>query len=295
MDYARFAPMITAASEKPAIWRVIAGVLSAVLLLIAWLFAIALVLSLTEDTTVSRALTAVTQGDPGTPEGALKYLLIVGGLGLSTLLAARLWHGRRALSLTGPAARTLRHFVIAMALTFGVAAVLMVIPGPPDALIERNMDLAVWLGWLPFALFAIAAQTGAEEVFFRGYLQSQIAARFRRPLIWLVIPAFAFGLAHFSPALPTQTAWAYVGFASLFGLLAGDLTARTGSIGAGWGFHFANNTIAVTIIAVDGTITGLGLFRSTAGIERLSELSPWILADLGALVLVWLLLRRVLD
>ncbi|MBT8413944.1 MAG: CPBP family intramembrane metalloprotease [Boseongicola sp.] len=295
MAYARFAPMISAASARPALWRAIAGGISAILLLVAWLCAVAVFFSLTEGVGFGRALAAVTHGDPATPEGALKYLLIVGGLGFTTLLAARFWHQRPAVSLTGPAARTLRHFVIALGITFAAAALLMLIPGPQDATIERNMELSVWLWWLPFALFAIAAQTGAEEVFFRGYLQSQFAARFASPLIWLTIPAFAFGLAHYSPALPAQTAWAYVGFATLFGLLAGDLTARTGSIGAAWGLHFANNTIAVTIIAVDGTMTGLGLFRSTAGLERLIDLSPWILADLGALILVWLLLRRVLD
>jgi uncharacterized protein len=48
-----------------------------------------------------------------------------------------------------------------------------------------------------------------------------------------------------------------VGAAATFGLIAADLTARTGSIGAAWGFHFANNTMAITILATDGTITGL--------------------------------------
>lgn len=295
MAYARFAPMISAASARPALWRVIAGAVSAILLLVAWLSAVAVFFSLTQGIAFFQALPAVTSGDPATPEGALKYLLIVGGLGFTTLLAARFWQQRPAMSLTGPPARTLRHFVVAMAITFAVAGVMMLIPGPDDASIERNMELGLWLWWLPFALFAIAAQTGAEELFFRGYLQSQFAARFRSPLIWLTIPAIAFGAAHYVPGLSTQTAWAYVGFATLFGLLAGDLTARTGSIGAAWGLHFANNTIAVAVVAVDGTLTGLGLFRSTAGLEHLSDLSPWILADLGALVLVWLLLRRALD
>lgn len=295
MSYARFAPMQISASERPAIWRVVAGTLTAIILLIGWLLIISLALSLTQNLSIFEAMAAVTGGDPTSPGGAINYLLVVGGLGLSTLLAARLWHGRSALSLTGPAARTLRHFAIAAAITTAIAALLMLIPTSRDDAIVRNMNLGAWLTWLPFALIALAAQTGAEELFFRGYLQSQMAARFRSPLVWLVIPAVAFGAAHYSPALPPLTACAYVGFAVLFGLLAGDLTARTGSIGAAWGFHFANNTIAVTIIAVDGTITGLGLFRSTAGIEGIAQLSPWIMADLGALVFVWWFIRRVLD
>ena len=287
--------MVTAAAAQPALWRIIAVTVTAIGLLLAWLFAISFVASLREDVSVSRALEAVTGSNPGTPTGALSYLLIVGGLGLATLLTVRFWHGRGARSLIGPGARTLRHFVVAVFVTLCVAAVMTLIPFGRDDTLERNMELGNWAFWLPFALIAVAAQSGAEELFFRGYLQSQIAARFRRPVVWLVVPALAFGAAHYSPGLPPITACAYVGFAALFGVLAGDLTARTGSLGAAWGFHFANNAIAVTIVAVDGSITGLGLFRSTSGLSTLSALSPWILADLGVLVLVWWLIRRVLD
>ncbi|NNL19103.1 MAG: CPBP family intramembrane metalloprotease [Boseongicola sp.] len=287
--------MIAAASQKPALWRLVAGVVTAVALLFAWLFGTAVALSFAEGVSVSRALRAVFDGDPSSPAGALKFLLIVSGLGFSTILAARLWQGRSAGSLIGPGARTLRHFAAAALITFGLAGLSMLVPSPVGAELERNMEVAVWLGWLPFTVFAVVAQSGAEEVFFRGYLQSQIAARFRNPMIWLLLPALLFGAAHYSSALPSKVALAYFAFAALFGLLAGDLTARTGSIGAAWGFHFANNMIAVAFIAVDGTITGLGLFRSSVGIDALADLSPWLLADLGALILVWWLIRRVLD
>lgn len=295
MRYPRFAPMIAAAAERPALWRLVAGCVTAIVLLIGWLGATALVLSVAQGIGVSRAFQAVVGGDPGVPAGALKYLLIVGGLGFSTFWAARLWNGRSVGSLIGPGARTLRHFVVAAGITFGVAGLSVAIPSPVGAEIERNMDVLVWLWWLPFTLFAVVAQTGAEEVFFRGYLQSQIAARFRNPLIWMVVPAILFGAAHYSPAHPPMTAVAYFVFAALFGLLAGDLTARTGSIGAAWGFHFANNMIAVAFIAVEGSLTGLGLFRSSVGIDVLAELSPWLLVDLGALIFVWWMIRRVLD
>ena len=295
MVYARFAPMISAASERSAIWRIVAVTVSALGLLFVWLGAIALVLSLVEDVSFETALRAIAGGDPATSSGAIIYFMIVGVLGLATLLAVRFWHRRGALSLIGPGARTLRHFVVAGAVTLGVVAILTIIPTARDETTVRNLDVGVWLMWLPFALIAVAAQTGAEELFFRGYLQSQIAARFRSPLVWLIVPALAFAAAHYSPVFPTATALTYMAYAALFGVLAGDLTARTGSIGAAWGFHFANNAVAVTIIAVDGTITGLGLFRSTSGLAELSVLSPWVLADLGALVLVWWCIRRVLD
>ena len=100
--------------------------------------------------------------------------------------------------------------------------------------IEMNMAVSTWLLWLPVALVAVVLQTGAEELLFRGYLQSQLAARFRSQAIWLLIPSILFGFAHFGPGLPLNAALGYVVFATLFGLMAADLTSRTGTIGDHW-------------------------------------------------------------
>ena len=80
--------------------------------------------------------------------------------------------------------------------------------------------------------------------------------------------------------------------AALFGLMAGDLTARTGTIGAAWGFHFANNCIAILIVVTQGSLTGLGLYRSGDIISALA-LTPLVVFELFALMIVWLLIRRV--
>ena len=186
--------------------------------------------------------------------------------------------------------------MVAAGIALVIAGGLTLLPtGRGDEVLRLNMDVGIWAMWLPLALFAVAAQTGAEELLFRGYLQSQIAARSRSMLAALLVPSLLFAGAHYAPSLPAPTAWAYFGFAALFGLLAGDLTARTGSIGAAWGFHFANNMIAVSVVVMDGSITGLGLLRSSAPLSDISVLSPWIFADLGSLIGIWWVIRRVLD
>ena len=80
-----------------------------------------------------------------------------------------------------------------------------------------------------------------------------------------------------------------------FGLVAADLTERTGSLGAAMGFHFANNLLALFIVSIKGTLTGLALY-----------VTPWGLADEGtislglavSIVLVfanWWIIKALLD
>ncbi len=296
MSYQADHPMIAAASHKPALWRLVAGAVTAILLTLVWLAAIILAAGITQGGGFRTGAGVLFGGPATSPARSVLYLLIVGGLGLGTLAAARFWQGRRRADLIGRGARVLRHFAIAMIVTFIAAAVLFAgqIAFDDGTGPVRNLPVADWLSWLPFALIALAFQTGAEELFFRGYLQSQLAARFRSPAIWLVLPAIAFGFAHFAPTLPPQNAVLYVGFAALFGILAGDLTARTGSLGAAWGWHFANNTLAVLIVATEGSLTGLALWKTTDSLLEPIAFSPWLVMDVGIVLVVWVAIRRAL-
>ena len=184
---------------------------------------------------------------------------------------------------------------MAAAATFAVVALISVLPLPGPDRIRTDLTVQTWFAWLPFAALAIAAQTGAEELFFRGYLQSELAGRFRSPVVWIGLPAVLFGLAHVIPGLPLQNIALYVGWATLFGVLAADLTARTGSIGAGWGFHFANNAVALLFVATPGTITGLALYLSERGLGEPVAVTFSMLYDLAIILFVWVLIRRLLQ
>lgn len=229
-----------------------------------------------------------------TPLGTLLLLFSFAGMAAGAMLAARWVHKRPARTLFGPAVRVLRDFV-------GAAAVVGALMGLSLAFWSISYDAVpglaplTWAALLPATLLGLAIQTGAEELVFRGYLQQQLAARFRSPLVWALLPSLLFGAIHYNPALPTEGALILMGAAALFGLAAADLTARTGSIGAAWGFHFANNLLAIGVLSTEGTITGLALFRTPYALDESATLDLLILVDLAFLVLAWWLVRRVVS
>lgn len=231
---------------------------------------------------------------PSEPSGTLLLLLSFSGLMLGAMLAARLMHKRMGRTLFGPKTRVLRDFVRA----FSAVGILMIVSlvlwsVSYDAL--PNLDFRVWLTLLPFTVLGLLIQTGAEEAVFRGYLQQQLAARFRETWVWLFIPSFLFGIVHYNPATSPEATWLVIIAASLFGLAAADLTARTGSLGAAWGFHFANNFFAVALLSTEGTITGLSLYRTPYSIDQTAQFDVLLFLDLGFLVLAWWLVRRVVE
>jgi hypothetical protein len=99
----------------------------------------------------------------------------------------------------------------------------------------------------------------------------------------------AFGLLHYDPAGAGTNAWWIVAAATVFGLVAADLTRVTGNIGAAWGLHMVNNTFAVLIVGVDGTLSGLSWWVASVSTE---ELSPMLIAqDILVTTIIWLCLR----
>jgi membrane protease YdiL (CAAX protease family) len=143
-------------------------------------------------------------------------------------------------------------------------------------------------------LAGVLLQTGAEEILFRGYIQQQLAARFRSPILWMILPSALFGVLHWQPDVMGDNAIYVVAAATLFGLLAADLTAKTGSLGAAWGFHFANNVVAILIVSLDGPLSGLALY--TASVDPASpEIRPLILLDMGTTVVTWLIIRTIVS
>ena len=232
--------------------------------------------------------------EPATPFAT--YLVLFASfplMALGVFAAARFLHRRRPAGLFGRAPLVLRHFTIGAGVTFALTALalapvlLLGFDGIP------NLDPARWAMLLPLTILGILVQTGAEELAFRGYLQSQLAARFRSPLAWLVLPSVLFAVVHWNPATMGANAVLPLAVAFLFGLFAADLTARTGSIGAAWGIHFANNFNGMALVATDGTITGLALWRTPYSASD-PELLGWsVLPSFLMLAAAWYLTRRL--
>lgn len=197
-----------------------------------------------------------------TPRGLLIQLTSFITLALAVLLVSHKLHGRGFVSLIGPPdlawRQLLRVTVVVAALALLVE---MLTQAPVDVSYAEMRPLPQWLLLLPLALAALLIQTGAEELFYRGYVQQQLAARFRRPWVWLVLPSLLFAAAHWSADLPPVDQVHYVIWAFFFGLAAADLTARSGTLGPAIGFHLVNNALAFLLYGeAGGYDSGLALF-----------------------------------
>jgi len=278
-----FAAFVAPARAQPALWRLVAGVLVAAGAHLAVLLVLA------------HALGALLPGQPGpaaalaggrTPAGAVAVLASFAGLGAGTVVAARLLHGRRAGSLFGRAPGVIAGFVAGAAVVAAVwGAVMLLPPGLEGA--RPAMPVALWAAWLPLALAAVLVQTGAEEVLFRGYIQSQLAARFRSPVAWALLPSLLFGIVHLDSATHGANAWLVVAATGLFGLAAADLTARTGAIGWAWGLHFANNAVALLVLAPPGPLDGLALWHTPFLPQDVAAMAPRLALDIASIAAVW--------
>ncbi len=290
--YPRLESYVSPARKYPQLWRLALGLLLVGLIYFAAGFAIFWLLRLTLAPNQLRALAASLQ-PPTSPQAVLVLFATFPPVILGGALAARWLHRRPARSLLGPPGSLLRPFALAAGTVLALAAPYLAIwlhffdPVP-------NLPPALWLKLLPITLLGLAVQTAAEEILFRGYILQQLAARFRSPLIWMVLQAALFGLIHYDPAQPWAINALVMGSAAIFGLIAADLTALSGSIGAAWGFHFANNLMAVGLLALDGAISGLALWRTPYGSETIAQ-HPWVMvSDTALTVLAWALIRTLL-
>ena len=291
MTYKAHNAFVAPARARPGLWRLFFGLVLVAAVFVAWFMALVAVIFLVSGTGGGQQW-MVRLTTANTPTTVLLILAAIPGLGLGAMAAVRVLHARGPATLFGPKQRVIRHFSIAAAVTLAVLAASLLIP--TGYTLMPGLDLRLWLSFLPLALVAIAAQAGAEEVLFRGYLQQQLAARFASPLVWLLVPSLIFGAAHFDPGAPPVVAWLVAAAATVFGLCAADLTARTGSLGAAWGFHFANNVAAVLVIALNGNLSGLALYVTPFGAEAVETLQPLILRDIAITLAIYAAIRFAL-
>lgn len=284
-----FEAFVAPARARPQLWRLILGVvlMAAVFALVSLAAAggLVVVLGRAEAGEILRLML-----DPVAPLGTILLLSTFLGMALAPVAAARLLHGRAAATLFGPRGRTMRHFALAAALVAGLYA-LSILGWMAGFAPQPNLAPGLWLLLLPLGLLLVLIQTGAEEMVFRGYLMQQLAARFPHPVVFMGVPAALFGVLHFDPLTMGANAWLVVASATVFGLAAADLTRVSGSLGAAWGLHFANNCVAILVVATQGTITGLALYVTPYSVEEAAVTGPLILVDLATLVLLWAVLR----
>lgn len=168
---------------------------------------------------------------------------------------------------------------------------ILVLPSAFASDAVQQFPFTTWLSLLPAILPLLFVQISAEELVFRGYLQSHLAALCKYPIIWIGVPSFLFGLIHYDPASPAYSAWAYVAWAACLGLVCADLTARSGTLGPAFAVHFVNNISALVILAADDWLYGAALFVwPTYGLAW----EPFIPYEALMLCTVWLTARLAL-
>ena len=118
----------------------------------------------------------------------------------------------------------------------------------------------------------------------------QLAARFTARLVWMGGPALGFALLHYDPAAGAM-AWGIIAVTLIFALVAADITVRTGNLGAAMAVHFLNNFSALTVLGIDGSLSGLALYVTPFGLSDHGPLALALGLDIVALLLVWRLLR----
>lgn len=200
-------------------------------------------------------------------------------------------HNRAISGVLGPKSFAFRDFFRVMVAVVVLAGVLLVLPAPEGMRPVNQLPFSTWLMWLPLALPALLLQVSCEEFIFRGYMQSQLAARFTNPAIWIFVPSFLFGLAHYAPGIYGDNAIFVAAWAFLFGLAAADITARSGSLGPAIAMHFVNNIIGILIIGTPGHLSGLALSVLPFGPDNTELVRQSLMIELPSLLCIWLAAR----
>ena len=290
--YAMLQHFVAPARDRPEVWRTLAGLVIAVLFyfgalklivhgMVAWLGPLR----------AGFAWDAMASGSspPGLIALLFSYLSLTAGVALGLALMMNRGIG----GLIGPPGAALRSFLWVALPMLALSVVLL-----PLSVMSPNVGrhLGFWqqLPWLPAALAGLLIQTGTEELLFRGYLQQQLAARYASPLIWMAVPALAFGALHYAPEQYGASAWFVVVWAVLFGLATADLTARTGNLGAAVGLHFANNAATLLLVGLYGNLDGLALFNAVVDPREPWAQLPYLAIDTMGLLVGWLMARVIL-
>jgi len=291
MSYDPYEALIAPARAKASLLRLILGlVITALLYMLLLSLSWQVLLSVMGEVWFEQTLQV-----PG-PSSPSQMFVMLGGFGfLTAAVSFTVWslHHHSPLLLIGDFARARGQFFRTMIRLFALGTVVAVITSNSATLVQ-NLPLSQWLGLLPLSLAFLLIQVSAEELVFRGYLQSQLAALGLHRIVWIVVPSAIFGLLHYDPAVMGAAAPWMVLSTTLFGVIAADLTARSGTLGPAIAFHFVWNFYSIIFCGFSDYLGGLALFSYDFSItdeERLISLVPY---DAAFLLLAYLTMRIAL-
>ena len=278
---------VAPARPSSEIWRLLVGVVAIVFgFLILNLGYIEILQGLPDWAALNREL------HHGTSARAL-WVMLLNFLPLLMMLwvVLTLLHRRSLRRMAGPWTLVRLDFKRTARLLILLYAVVLIVPAPAGMSPMQNMPFGDWIWLLPVSLPLILLQTSTEEFLFRGYLQSQLAARFSSPLVWMVLPSLLFGFLHYDPATYGPNALPLAAWSAVFGLVAADLTARAGNLGPALALHFLNNVVAMSFTSMEGHWDGLALFVLPFGPGSVEALRATMPLELLLILCGWLTVR----
>ncbi len=284
--------ILRSAARCPELWRIAVQILAALAL-----GALVTPLLYALIGRMAPALMPISFGPNGvvigaTPGGMFVLLSGYGVLLVGSVILARRLHRRSLREITGPANVMRRQFFATLKWIALLSFVTMLLPWDnPEAELSENLGLGLWLFWMPFALLGLMIQITAEEVFFRGYLQSQLIASTKSYTLGVLASSVLFGLGHLSGAAEGAAAIFPVVWAILFGLVAGDLTARSGTIGPACALHLMNNATAMLIAPQQDMMSGFGRMVQTLNLTDAYSDPKVIVFQTLLLLATWLTAR----
>ena len=225
-----------------------------------------------------------------------QMLTILGSFGfmiIAVCLVVILLHHRSPITLLGGFRIATAQFFKAMSNLLPYIALLAAFAFMTEDL-QPNLTLGLWLSILPLTLLFLLIQVSAEELVFRGYLQSQLAALGLHKSIWILLPAILFGLMHYDPIIMGSAAPWVVLWAIFFGVLAADLTARSGTLGPAVAFHFAINFLSIGVVGIGDYLGGLNLYFYPFSITDTSKLLAYLPLDTIGMLLAYFFVRLAL-
>ena len=226
------------------------------------------------------------------PAGMIYILSSFLGLMFALLLVAKL-HNRSFKSFFGSCCGFINYFAYSFLYCVIYCSIFTVtITVITGNIVTQNLSVSNWSMYLIIALPLLFIQVTAEELFFRGYLVQQLATRYNSTLIWMVLPSIGFGLAHYDPQNYGKASLLIVGILTVYGMVAIDLTRRTGNIAAAIGIHLSNNIFTILILGNTSKFSGLSLFIVPTFLENEENLKVILISEFLFIILVWYTLVR---
>ena len=293
LNYAAHEQFIAPARDSAALWRLVLGFTLASLGYVALNQMFFQVVYSFLGAQSSALYENLLKGS--SPQAMYLLLFSFAFMTMAVGVTVRIVHRRSALGLLGDLRLALSQFGAVSAAMLGLMIVVFLLP-PWDmgGDFVANMSASRWVILLPISLVAVMVQVSAEEIVFRGYVQQQLAARFKSPLVWMILPSVLFALGHYLPDSAGENALFIAVWAGLFGIMMADLTARAGTLGPAIAVHLWNNVSAILIVSLPDDLSGLALYLAPFGLGDAAEIRAWLPVDFVLMFVSWLAARLAL-